>query len=152
MSRWNLPDFRLPPLVAAIGSRLPQWPHAVALCGALNVAARMGVLPADSLAVLEGRNFLVAVEDTGTEARFRYGGGLFRPLLGRSMAPDLVFRATLSAYGRLLLRQEDPDTLFFGRQLVVEGDTELGLVVKNMLDAVDWPALPRLPGLSGGRH
>jgi predicted lipid carrier protein YhbT len=36
----------------------------------------------------------------------------------------------------LALRREDPDTLFFSRRLVLEGDTELGLVVKNALDAM----------------
>ncbi len=41
----------------------------------------------------------------------------------------------------LALREEDPDTLFFNRSLVMEGDTDLGLLVKNTLDAVDWPRL-----------
>ena len=31
-------------------------------------------------------------------------------------------------------------TLFFNRRLISEGDTELGLVVKNALDALDLPA------------
>ena len=41
----------------------------------------------------------------------------------------------------MVSRQEDPDTLFFNRSLAIEGDTELGLRVKNMLDALEWPAL-----------
>lgn len=41
----------------------------------------------------------------------------------------------------LALREEDPDTLFFSRRLRMEGDTDLGLLVKNTLDAVDWDAL-----------
>ena len=49
--------------------------------------------------------------------------------------------ATLSVFLRLLAREEDPDTLFFNRELSVEGDTELGLMVKNMLDAVELPKL-----------
>ena len=42
-------------------------------------------------------------------------------------------------------RQEDPDTLFFRRRLMIEGDTDLGLGIKNLLDSLDpdgWP--PRL--------
>jgi predicted lipid carrier protein YhbT len=39
-------------------------------------------------------------------------------------------------------RQEDPDTLFFQRRLTIEGDTELGLEVKNILDALDHENLP----------
>ena len=31
--------------------------------------------------------------------------------------------------------------LFFNRRLVMEGDTELGLVVKNALDAIELPVL-----------
>ena len=36
------------------------------------------------------------------------------------------------------LRREDPDTLFFTRRLVLEGDTALGLEIKNALDALGW--------------
>jgi predicted lipid carrier protein YhbT len=39
------------------------------------------------------------------------------------------------------MRKEDPDTLFFSRRLLMEGDTELGLLVKNTLDAMELPPL-----------
>jgi predicted lipid carrier protein YhbT len=55
--------------------------------------------------------------------------------------PDLQFTARLSAFLQMVSRQEDPDTLFFNRSLSIEGDTELGLRVKNMLDALEWPRL-----------
>jgi len=42
----------------------------------------------------------------------------------------------------LASRQEDPDTLFFRRRLVIEGDTELGLGVKNLIDSLDPDVLP----------
>lgn len=42
---------------------------------------------------------------------------------------------------QLAQRQVDPDTLFFSRRLVMEGDTELGLIVKNALDALELPVL-----------
>jgi predicted lipid carrier protein YhbT len=38
---------------------------------------------------------------------------------------------------------EDADTLFFERALVMEGDTDFGLLVKNTLDAMG-PLLPPL--------
>lgn len=41
-------------------------------------------------------------------------------------------------------RKEDPDTLFFQRRLSIEGDTELGLEVKNLLDNIDFENLPPL--------
>ncbi|MBI5889463.1 MAG: SCP2 sterol-binding domain-containing protein [Nitrosomonadales bacterium] len=144
----NIPKFKLPGLVARIGGHLPQWPHSLTLIAGLNAAVKMKLLPLDSLALLEGRTFFVEVLDTGGQANFTYRNGLFRPLFSASQTPDLSFRANLSAYMQMLARQEDPDTLFFNRELSIEGDTELGLVVKNMLDAVEWPQMPKLPGFS----
>ncbi|OIR15906.1 SCP-2 sterol transfer family protein [mine drainage metagenome] len=145
---FSIPKFKLPALVARIGVHLPQWPHAMSLTAGLNAAARMKLLPMDSLELLEGRSFFVEVLDTGGRACFTYRAGLFRPLFSVPQAPDLSFRANLSAFMQMLARQEDPDTLFFNRELSIEGDTELGLIVKNMLDAVEWPQLPKLPVFS----
>ena len=142
---FKIPRFRLPAFVSAIGIKVPQWPHAVVLTTGLNAVAKMGLLPEDSLALLENRVFYVEVIDTGGRACFTYRDGLFRPVFYPPEESDLTFRANLSAFMQLLARQEDPDTLFFNRELSIEGDTELGLVVKNMLDAVEWPQLPRLP-------
>ncbi|MDR2839161.1 MAG: SCP2 sterol-binding domain-containing protein [Azonexus sp.] len=141
-----IPSFRLPAFVAGLGRRLPQWPHTLALVAALNAALKMKLLPESELALLEDKLFRVRVADTGGEATYTYRDGLFRPVFKPEREPDLAFAANLSAYLRLLARQEDPDTLFFSRELEITGDTELGLMVKNMLDAVDWPRLPlRLP-------
>ncbi|MGB7997639.1 MAG: SCP2 sterol-binding domain-containing protein, partial [Photobacterium halotolerans] len=40
-------------------------------------------------------------------------------------------------------RKVDPDTLFFQRRLTMQGDTELGLAVKNLLDSLDLDSLPK---------
>lgn len=142
---FTIPRFQLPEFIARVGAKLPQWPHAMVLVAGLNAALKMGLLPEDSLAALDDKLFRVRVNDTGGEASFTYRGGLFRPVFRPESTPDLAFAANLSAYLQLLARQEDPDTLFFNRELSIEGDTELGLVVKNMLDAIDWPKLPSLP-------
>ena len=145
LKSFAIPRFKLPPFVSAIGNRLPQWPHAVMLTAALNAAVKMKFLPQDSLDLFEGRSFLVDVLDTGGRACFTFRGGLFRPLFTPPATPDLTFSANLSAFLQLMARQEDPDTLFFNRELSIEGDTELGLVMKNMLDAVEWPKMPNIP-------
>ena len=145
---FTIPRFRLPAFVAGIGRKLPHWPHAIALVGGLNAALKMKLLPEDGLTALEDKLFRVRVLDTGGEACYTYRDGLFRPVFHPDREPDLAFAANLSAYLQLLARQEDPDTLFFNRELEITGDTELGLLVKNMLDAVDWPQLPKLPLLS----
>ena len=139
----TIPKFRLPALVTRIGQKLPQWPHALVLVGGLNAALKMKLLPEDSLNLLEGKLFRVRVKDTGGEASYTYRDGMFRPVFDTVREPDLAFAANLSAYLQMLARQEDPDTLFFNRELEITGDTELGLIVKNMLDAVEWPRLPQ---------
>jgi O2-independent ubiquinone biosynthesis accessory factor UbiT len=137
----TIPAFALPPLIARLGARLPQWPHSVSLVLALNAARKLGVLPDETLQQIEGRSFRVTVADTGMVADFAYNGGSFRRIFITLDKPDLHFTARLSAFLQLVSRQEDPDTLFFNRSLTVEGDTELGLRVKNMLDALEWPQL-----------
>jgi predicted lipid carrier protein YhbT len=59
--------------------------------------------------------------------------------------PDLSITGTLHAFLLLAARREDTDTLFFRRRLQMEGDTELGLEVKNFLDGLDVDSL-WLPG------
>lgn len=44
--------------------------------------------------------------------------------------------------------KEDPDTLFFQRKLSIEGDTELGLEVKNLLLSVEFDTMPTAMRLS----
>lgn len=143
---FTIPKFRLPSFVANLGQKLPQWPHALVLVAGLNAALKMKLLPESELALLEDKLFRVRVLDTGGEASYTYANGLFRPVFTSQREPDLTFAANLSAYLQLLSRQEDPDTLFFNRELEITGDTELGLIVKNMLDAVEWPKFSaRLP-------
>jgi predicted lipid carrier protein YhbT len=131
---------RLPRLIAAVGMHLPQFPHSVALAVGLNLALRPR-LAADTLDLLRGRTIGIRVEDAGIDFRVRLGERGFMPLHGDAK-PDVVFAACAFDFYLMARRIEDPDTLFFNRRLKIEGDTELGLVVKNALDAVDWLALP----------
>ena len=50
---------------------------------------------------------------------------------------DVAFRGNLNDLVLIAGRKEDPDTLFFQRRLSIEGDTELGLEIKNLMDSVD---------------
>ncbi|MEA3251849.1 MAG: SCP2 sterol-binding domain-containing protein [Pseudomonadota bacterium] len=52
-------------------------------------------------------------------------------------APEVVIRGGWREFLCLAMRREDPDGLFFQRRLVIEGDTELGLTVKNLLDGLE---------------
>lgn len=52
-------------------------------------------------------------------------------------APDLSISGNLHAFMLMAARRADPDTLFFQRLLRMEGDTGLGLALKNFLAAQD---------------
>ena len=59
-----------------------------------------------------------------------------------NISEDVSFSATGDDLLLIAGRKQDPDTLFFQRRLKIEGDTELGLEVKNLIDAIDIEQLP----------
>ncbi|KGJ89883.1 ubiquinone anaerobic biosynthesis accessory factor UbiT [Colwellia psychrerythraea] len=59
-----------------------------------------------------------------------------------NIAEDVSFSANGDDLILIAGRKQDPDTLFFQRRLKMEGDTELGLEVKNLIDAIDIEQLP----------
>ena len=131
-------QFVLPPAVGAALAHLPHWPGAALFCGALNLALAPR-LPADVAAALEGRALRLEVKDAGIGFDFRWQGGRFAAASPRHPEPDLAIRAHAADFVALARRTQDPDTLFFNRRLSMEGDTELGLMVKNTLDALELP-------------
>lgn len=132
MSRW-----RLPAPLRALLSALPQEPPALVLAAALNLALAQA-RASGALDPLLGRVICFEASDAGLVLRLAFGRSGFRVCFGERAA-DLTLRTTAADFLALALRREDPDTLFFSRRLALEGDTELGLVFKNALDAVDWP-------------
>ncbi|WP_062744537.1 ubiquinone anaerobic biosynthesis accessory factor UbiT [Erwinia persicina] len=56
---------------------------------------------------------------------------------------DVWFRGNANDLVLIAARRQDPDTLFFQRRLLIEGDTELGLEVKNLMDAIDLESMPK---------
>ncbi|UJF19707.1 SCP2 domain-containing protein [Vibrio sp. SS-MA-C1-2] len=58
------------------------------------------------------------------------------------VAPDVTFSAELNDLILIAGRKEDPDTLFFQRRLCIEGDTELGLEIKNLIGAIEFDNFP----------
>ncbi|MFW5926555.1 MAG: ubiquinone anaerobic biosynthesis accessory factor UbiT [Wenzhouxiangella sp.] len=59
-----------------------------------------------------------------------------------SQAAETTIRGRAVAFILLAGRLEDPDTLFFQRELEVCGDTALGLTTRNLLDRLPFGELP----------
>ena len=96
-------------------------------------------------ALLSRRTVEVEVVELGLRVRLALGPRGFAVARAHD-APVLTIRARGDALWRLLRGQDDADRLFFDRALVMEGDTEFGLVLKNTLDAIG-PLVPNLPDL-----
>ncbi len=126
-------------------ARLPIAPPSVALALALD-RLLLPRLSADDVAQLSGRVVEIEVLDLGIRCRVSLGARGFRAAPDRGAAA-LRVAAQSPSYLRLLRGEEDADRLFFERALVMEGDTEYGLVLKNTLDAIGpllaWPAAMR---------
>jgi len=123
-----------PQPLARLIAALPAWPASRAFAFAANRAAWPSLRELDWSHV-HGRRFCVQVRDAGLKLYFSLQADGFHA--ERNADADVTFTATAADFARLALRLEDPDTLFFNRRLLIEGDTDLGLTVKNMLDAVE---------------
>lgn len=140
---------RLPKTVGDVLSRLPAYPGSLLFVTALNLALAQQ-LGDDVGALLKGKKLRLCVTDARVAFDFAWvnDGGVGR-FVARHAAPahtttDLTISASAHDFVLLAQRKEDPDTLFFSRRLAMEGDTELGLLVKNTIDAIELPVLGRL--------
>ena len=122
------------------GRLVPYAVQAPVLQAALNSAFRMP-LENGELGFLEGRRIRIHVTDARIDWLVGLDAGGFRAL-ERERPEDVSISGTLPDFALLATRRIDHDTLFFQRRIRIEGDTELGLGVKNTIDAMDWDDLP----------
>ena len=134
-----LPSFVVPPPVGSVLSRLPAYPGALLLVAALNFGLAKQI-PVDVGQLLQKKKLRIHVSDARLTFDFIWKGQRFLASSSHTN-PDLTISANAFDFLQLAQRQEDPDTLFFNRRLSMEGDTELGLIVKNTLDALELPVL-----------
>lgn len=128
-------NLALPAAIADVFALLPPAPHSVFLAAGMNRVLGRSI-QSECLLPLHGKSVCIRV----TDARLAFFlGADRRGFVARRFCqtPDLTIGACARDFLRLALREEDPDTLFFGRRLYMEGDTELGLLIKNILDSVE---------------
>lgn len=83
----------------------------------------------------------VQVKDMGFDWAVRKKGNRLKFASG-CICAETTFSGNSKEFLLLASRREDPDTLFFQRRLSIEGDTELGLQIKNLVDSVDLDEFP----------
>lgn len=86
---------------------------------------------------LEGKHIRLCAEELPWPLDLRVVGSALGAA-DSGVAPNITIRGSLADLRRVAMRTEDADTLFFERRLCIEGETQTGLLIKNMLDALDW--------------
>ncbi len=135
MTRTSLPS--LPSLPVAWRERIARWPTrppSTLVALALN-RLLLPRLDASQHQALQGGIVEIELQELGATARLALDARGFHAA-GDGGAVRLRLRARADALWRLLRGEEDADRLFFEGALVMEGDTEYGLILKNTLDAI----------------
>jgi predicted lipid carrier protein YhbT len=139
-----IPEFFRPivkKLVGIPGRFVPYSVQKPVLSMALNEAFREPLRHGE-LGFLEGAKIRIKVKDLCVDWLIRVGADQLIPV-DRKLEDDVCISGESLDFVLLATRQADPDTLFFQRRIRIEGDTELGLGVKNTMDSMDWDDLPK---------
>jgi predicted lipid carrier protein YhbT len=118
---------------------LPDAVHNRALAWALNHLLRGQALQ-QRLHELDDLCIRLDIRDAETALHFRIRDA--RLTAAAPGSSTVTIRGDVRDFIDLATRREDADTLFFKRRICIEGDTEAGLHVKNLLDSLtyDWAA------------
>lgn len=87
-----------------------------------------------SLTCLEDGALHIAPDGLPWGISLTYRDGRLRPANGDE-ARQVCIKGSPRAFAQLILGHNDPDTLFFRRELQITGDTALGVALKNLLDS-----------------
>lgn len=96
----------------------------------------------DEFYFLEGQELGLEVRDLGIQVAFTCQNE--KLIVLPAQQPDAWIRGDTTDFLKMASQEVDPDTLFFQRRLVIEGNTELSLAIKNLMDGVDWSEMPAL--------
>jgi len=122
------------PVLGVIDQRIPIPVKQLAAEAPLNRLFAEGITEGE-FDDFEGRRIRLELNGGQPGITLGFWSGRLRVIQGPGEA---TIRGSLSAFRTLAERRQDPDQLFFQRRLVIEGDTELGLALKNLLDGLEW--------------
>lgn len=114
---------------------IPDAVHAELFARIFNHLLR-GQPLATRLPEINGKSVCIDIRDAASQIHFRIEQGRLQPAAAGHA--DVRISGKVEDFWQLATRREDPDTLFFNRRLCIEGDTETGVHVKNLLDALDY--------------
>lgn len=98
---------------------------------------------------LEGKVVRLTITDTGNSWCFRFVANGLKMVTNSRVAVDVHIKGSLKIFLLLATHNEDPDTLFFNQELCLEGNTEDGLYLRNILDAMEFNTTAHLQKVFG---
>jgi len=128
-------------LAVGLPARLVPYAAQMPLLQAALSRALRVPLDDGALDFLEGRRIRIRVTDAGIDWLIEAAEDRLLAV-DRELPEDVSISGELVDFALLATRRADHDTLFFQRRIRIEGDTELGLGVKNTIDAMEWDDLP----------
>jgi len=87
---------------------------------------------------MEGKRLQLTIKDTGNCWKFIIRNNRLVDDASSNSVSDVHISGDLKTFLLLATGNEDPDSLFFSRHLSLEGNTEDGLYIKNLIDAMDF--------------
>ena len=130
----NLSNLPFPGPLGLPFKLIPSALHSAVLARVLNLLFAPELREGE-LDFLEGKTCLIRVSDLGIAYYLSLRGGQLVAAPAQSF--DLSIEGGVYDFFLLATRREDADTLFFNRRLRLGGNTELGLSIKNFLDALE---------------
>ena len=87
---------------------------------------------------MEGKRLQLTIKDTENCWKFIIRNNRLVDDTSSNSVSDVHISGDLKTFLLLATGNEDPDSLFFSRHLSLEGNTEDGLYIKNLIDAMDF--------------
>ena len=98
---------------------------------------------------MEGKRLKLTIKDTGNCWKFIIRDNRLVDDMKSKTVADVHIQGDLKTFLLLATGKEDPDSLFFSRHLSLEGNTEDGLYIKNLIDAMDFDTAVYLESILG---
>ena len=98
---------------------------------------------------MEDKRLQLTIKDTGNCWKFIIRNNRLLDDAKSNTIADVHIQGDLKTFLLLATGNEDPDSLFFSRHLSIEGNTEDGLYIKNLIDAMDFDTNVYLTSIFG---
>ncbi len=98
---------------------------------------------------LDSKVVRLTITDTKNSWCFQFTAQGLKAVANNYVNVDVHIKGSLRSFLLLVTHNEDPDTLFFNQELCLEGNTEDGLYLRNILDAMEFNTVAHLQKVFG---